>query len=202
MTSHHLSIPGEGSSFLTFSKGDLIVLDDSNTGETVQNSGWCVGTCERTDQRGDFPAEAVYVLPCLTKPPNDILALFTMDVGDQSRRLYPSQLNGTEQVEKPHTLEEYAMDHFRPPPKRTVNKMTLTTARRSRSDELWRHSREPLKQPLLKKLLNKDELAGEACLVFHAVLKYMGDLPSRRTRTGNELTDQIFEGPLKHVSWS
>jgi hypothetical protein len=27
----------------------------------------------------------------------------------------------------------------------------------------------------------------------------MGDLPSRRTRTGNELTDQIFEGPLKHV---
>ncbi len=28
----------------------------------------------------------------------------------------------------------------------------------------------------------------------------MGDLPSRRTRTGNELTDQIFEGPLKHVS--
>ena len=58
---------GEGSSFLTFSKGDLIILDDSNTGETVQNSGWCVGTCERTEQRGDFPAEAVYVLPCLTK---------------------------------------------------------------------------------------------------------------------------------------
>jgi myosin-7 len=35
-------------------------------------------------------------------------------------------------------------------------------------------------------------------LIFHAMLKYMGDLPSRRTRTGNELTDQIFEGPLKH----
>ena len=50
------------------------------------------------------------------------------------------------------------------------------------------------------KLLNKDELAGEACLGFHAILKYMGDLPSRRTRTVNELTDQIFEGPLKHVS--
>ena len=28
----------------------------------------------------------------------------------------------------------------------------------------------------------------------------MVDLPLRRTRTGNELTDQIFEGPLKHVS--
>lgn len=28
----------------------------------------------------------------------------------------------------------------------------------------------------------------------------MGDLPSRRTRTGNELTDQVYDGPLKHVS--
>ena len=213
---------GEGSSFLTFVKGDLITLNDSNTGEAVLNSGWCVGTCERTDQSGDFPAEvsislfiflkpnylfdlmhiyvqAVYVLPCLTKPPSDILALFTMDASEQTRRLYPSgTLNGTVEGENPHTLEEYALDHFRPPPKRTVNKMTLTTARRNRSDDLWRHSREPLKQPLLKKLINKDELAQESCLCFHATLKYMGDLPSRRTRTGNELTDQIFEGPLKH----
>ena len=48
--------------------------------------------------------------------------------------------------------------------------------------------------------MNKDELREESCSIFHAILKYMGDLPSRRTRTGNELTDQIFEGPLKHVS--
>ena len=80
--------------------------------------------------------------------------------------------------------------------------MTLASARGrgGRGDELWRHSREPIKLPLLKKLMNKDELREEACLIFHAQLKYMGDLPSRRTRTGNELTDQIFEGPLKHVS--
>lgn len=73
--------------------------------------------------------------------------------------------------------------------------LTLTTARRGNSDELWRHSREPLKQPLLKKLLSKDELAEEACYAFTAMLKYMGDLPSKRRVD----TDQIFDGPLKHV---
>lgn len=77
--------------------------------------------------------------------------------------------------------------------------LTLTSARRGNTEELWRHSREPLKQPLLKKLLTKEELAEEACFAFSAVLKYMGDLPSKRPRIGNEYTDQIFDGPLKHV---
>jgi len=77
--------------------------------------------------------------------------------------------------------------------------LTLTSARRGNAEELWRHSREPLKQPLLKKLLTKEELAEEACFAFSAVLKYMGDLPSKRPRIGNEYTDQIFDGPLKHV---
>lgn len=56
-----------------------------------------------------------------------------------------------------------------------------------------------MKQPLLQKLIGKDELAEEACFAFTAILKYMGDLPAKR-RLGNEYTDQIFEGPLKHVS--
>lgn len=49
------------------------MLEDDSTGETVMNSGWCVGHCERTSEKGDFPAETVYVLPALTKPQNDIL---------------------------------------------------------------------------------------------------------------------------------
>ena len=64
---------GENSSFLTFSKGDLILLEEDSSGETVMNNGWCVGRCERTTERGDFPAETVYVLPAVTKPPTDIL---------------------------------------------------------------------------------------------------------------------------------
>jgi len=31
------------------------------------------------------------------------------------------------------------------------------------------------------------------------VMKYMGDQPSKQSRVGNELTDEIFEPALKHV---
>uniref|UniRef100_A0A1B6CKI8 Myosin-VIIa n=1 Tax=Clastoptera arizonana TaxID=38151 RepID=A0A1B6CKI8_9HEMI len=190
--------PGEGSSFLSFHKGDLIVLEDDSSGETVMNSGWCIGRCERTGEKGDFPAETVYVLPALAKPHNDILALFSMEGAEHGRRLYSQHMNGTEPREKPHTLVEYSIDHFRLPPKRTMSKaLTLTSARRGGNDELWRHTREPIKQPLLRKLVGKEELAEEACFAFTAILKYCGDLPAKR-RSSNEYTDQIFDGPLKH----
>ncbi|XP_043214510.1 myosin-VIIa-like isoform X4 [Amphibalanus amphitrite] len=190
--------PGEGSSFLNFRKGDLIHLEDDSTGETVMNSGWCVGTCQRDGGRGDFPAETVYVLPALTRPPPDILALFAAEGAEHGRKLYtPQQNNQGDTGERPHTLEEYSIDHFRTPTKRTMSR-SLKMATRSNRDDLWRHSRDPLKLPLLKKLQNKEELSQEACAAFTAVLKYMGDLPSKRTRSGNELTDAIFEGPLKH----
>ncbi|XP_068621533.1 myosin-VIIa [Battus philenor] len=191
--------PGEGSSFLTFQKGDLIILEEDSTGESVLNNGWCIGRCERTMERGDFPAETVYVLPALTKPPPDILSLFCQEGAQHGRRVPTSTFNGTETRDKPHTLLEYALDHFRLPPKRTVSKaLTLSTAKRGGSEELWRHSREPIKLPLLKKLQAKEELAEEACFAFTAILKYMGDLPSKRPRIGNEYTDHIFDGPLKH----
>ncbi|KAL4712976.1 hypothetical protein ACJJTC_012046 [Scirpophaga incertulas] len=191
--------PGEGSSFLTFQKGDLIILEEDSTGESVLNNGWCIGRCERSMERGDFPAETVYVLPALTKPPPDILSLFCQEGAQHGRRIPTNTFNGTETRDKPHTLIEYAMDHFRLPPKRTVSKtLTLSTAKRGGADELWRHSREPIKLPLLKKLQAKEELAEEACFAFTAILKYMGDLPSKRPRIGNEYTDHIFDGPLKH----
>lgn len=67
---YHFS--AESSSFLSFKKGDLITLE-SDTGETVLNSGWCYGICERTGRKGDFPAECVYVLPTITKPSADTM---------------------------------------------------------------------------------------------------------------------------------
>jgi hypothetical protein len=84
---------GEGSSFLTFLKGDLIVLEDDSTGETVMNSGWCVGRCERTGEKGDFPAETVYVLPSCSKPPQDILVREEFMSGFENSSLDQCSLN-------------------------------------------------------------------------------------------------------------
>ncbi|GAB6021168.1 hypothetical protein CHUAL_003798 [Chamberlinius hualienensis] len=191
--------PLEGSTAsVPLTKGDLIALEDNVTGETVMNSSWCVGRFEKTNQRGEFPTEGVYVIPTLTKPPPDVLSLFSKDSTVQNKRLQVNnQINGTPTQGTPHTLEDYSLDYFRAPPNRSMSK-ALSNVKRRGSEELWRHSREPIKQPLLKKLLDKLEVSEEACYAFNAILKYMGDLPSRRTRTGNELTDQIYEGPLKY----
>jgi hypothetical protein len=67
-----LTCVGEGSEFLSFKKGDLIVLGNER-GEDVMTSGWCYGECVRTQAKGDFPAECVYVLPTLRKPPAQVL---------------------------------------------------------------------------------------------------------------------------------
>ncbi len=59
-----------------------------------------------------------------------------MDPSEHGRRLFPAHLGvGADGMmhpdhppERPHTLEEYAVDHFRPPPKRTMSK-SLTISR-------------------------------------------------------------------------
>ncbi|KAL7400691.1 hypothetical protein ABVT39_016104 [Epinephelus coioides] len=187
---------GEESTFLSFMKGDLILLDQ-DTGEQVLNSGWAHGVNERTNQRGDFPADCVYVLPTMTRPQQEIVALVTMTPDQRQESVRVSQLVMPESDGriKPYTLEEFSYDYFRPPPKHTLSRVMVTKNRGK--DKMWSCTREPLKQPLLKKVVNHEELAQEACMSFIAMMKYMGDYPSKRMRSVNELTDQIFEGALK-----
>uniref|UniRef100_A0A671U7S7 Myosin VIIAa n=1 Tax=Sparus aurata TaxID=8175 RepID=A0A671U7S7_SPAAU len=176
---------GEESTFLSFLKGDLILLDQ-DTGEQVLNSGWAHGVNERTNQRGDFPADCVYVLPTMTRPQQDIaLVTMTPDQRQQSVRVSQVVMPETDGRVKPYTLEEFSYDYFRPPPKHTLSRVMVTKNRGK--DKMWSCTREPLKQPLLKKVVSHEELAQD----------YMGDYPSKRTRSVNELTDQIFEGALK-----
>uniref|UniRef100_A0A3Q4H493 Myosin VIIAb n=1 Tax=Neolamprologus brichardi TaxID=32507 RepID=A0A3Q4H493_NEOBR len=180
---------GVDSNFLSFAKGDLIILDEHD-GEHVMNSGWAHGINDRTKQRGDFPADIVYVLPTITRPQYDIVALVTMTPDQRRESIGLSQINLSDQEDKSkaYTLEEFSYDYFRPPPKSTLSRVVISKARGK--ERQWSCTREPLKQPLLKKVLAHDELSQEACL-------YMGDYPSKRVRSVNELTDQIFEGALK-----
>ncbi|XP_052393989.1 unconventional myosin-VIIa [Carassius gibelio] len=187
---------GHDSSFLRFSKGDLIFLDEY-TGEQVLNSGWAHGVNDRTKKRGDFPADSVYVLPTITRPQYDIVSLITMSPDQRKDSISLSHQNLLDSGEKvqPYTLEEFSYDHFRPPSKSTLSRVIINKGRGK--DKLWCCTREPLKQPLLKKVLNHEELSQDACQAFITIMKYMGDYPSKRSRSVNELTDQIFEGALK-----
>ncbi|XP_069615470.1 unconventional myosin-VIIa [Ranitomeya imitator] len=187
---------GEDSGFLSFQKGDLIILDQ-DTGESIMNAGWAHGYNERTKHKGDFPTEIVYVMPSVTKPPSEIVTLVTMTPDQKQDVVRTVQMTTLEQEEKvkPYTLEEFSYDYFRPPPKHTLSRVMITKNRGK--DKLWCYTREPIKQALLRKVLMSDELSQEACMCFIAMLKYMGDYPSKRMRSVNELTDQIFEGALK-----
>lgn len=56
----------------------------------------------------------------------------------------------------------------RPPPKHTLSRVMVTKNRGK--DKLWSCTREPLKQPLLKKVVNHEELAQDACMSFIDIL--------------------------------
>lgn len=203
---------GDPPDYLSINQGDLIILGEGVTGETVENESWCTGQLERTKAVGEFATENVYILPTLSQPSPallDMISRMSLHVSYQSS-LHSSNGHGGLNDDLPHTLEAYASDHFRARSEQKVglvdtlknsSKLTLhgtlsfASGRRRSSTILWKFSREPLRQPLLRKLIDREEQANKACQAFTNILKYMGDLPSKRS--GNELTDQIFEGPLK-----
>ncbi|XP_029107068.1 unconventional myosin-VIIa-like [Scleropages formosus] len=191
------SIPaGEESMFLNFARGDLIELDQE-TGEDVMNSGWAHGINDRTKEQGDFPVDCVYVLPAITRPQYDIAVVITAMQGQRKESVgfMPAPLKENEENGTSYTLEEFSYSHFRTPQKTTLSRVMASKS--WGRDKLWSCSREPIKQPLLKKLQGQEEVCQEACVAFAAILKYMGDYPSKRIRSVNELTDQIFECALK-----
>lgn len=100
-----------------------------------------------------------------------------------------------------HTLKKYAAEHFRPGINVTISRgSSISMAKRTASETLWKHTREPIKAPLLIKLVEQNDLAQHAVNIFSNILKYMGDLPSNRPKNGTEYTDQIFRPALEQVS--
>ncbi|XP_076871226.1 unconventional myosin-VIIb [Brachyhypopomus gauderio] len=174
---------------LSFKKGELILLIKDD--DFSPNRGWVKGQNERTGQKGAVPMDGILILPTLTKPTNEVLSLISLSP-DQRKTMVNNTLKGTapERV-APATLKEFSIEYFRPPTK-DVNKQVIS--KNVAPERLWVHSREPIRQPLLKRLLGNPELGHQACQCFTAILKYMGDYPTRQIQNPVELTDQIF-GP-------
>uniref|UniRef100_A0A4W4EIN7 Uncharacterized protein n=1 Tax=Electrophorus electricus TaxID=8005 RepID=A0A4W4EIN7_ELEEL len=191
-----LIFPNYDPTFLSFKKGELILLIKDN--DFSPNHGWVKGQNERTGQKGAIPMDGILILPTLTKPTNEVLVRSIALSPDQRKTMVNNTLRGSA-MEKvaPATLKEFSIEYFRPATK-DVNRQVIS--KNAAPERLWANSREPLRQPLLKRLLGNPELSHQA-LATHPlllccvpILKYMGDYPTRQIQSPVELTDKIF-GP-------
>ncbi|XP_070689056.1 unconventional myosin-VIIb [Pempheris klunzingeri] len=180
--------------FLSFKKGELIIIIKDD--EFSQKRGWIKGENERTKQIGAVPTDAILILPTLSKPTNEVMSLLNLSPNQRKSIIQTSQKEtGTLERLAPATLKEFSFEHFRQPTK-DVNRQVIS--RNAAPERLWANSREPIRQPLLKKLVGNSELSHKACLAFTAILKYMGDYPTKQMQSPLELTDQIFSPATKH----
>ncbi|XP_008207626.1 myosin-VIIa [Nasonia vitripennis] len=177
---------------LGFKKGDIIKLTDGCTGNDIITSQWSTG--EKLGVKGKFPSECVYVLPITEKPSPQLTELFKADFTSKTSNSIKHDLIHNQKNDDFYTLKKFAEEHFRPSIKvafttgSAISSKTLDTI----SEELWKHTREPIKAPLLAKLSNKDKQFQQAIKIFTNILRYTGDLPSNRQSTATEITDQIF----------
>ncbi|TRY58652.1 hypothetical protein DNTS_024794 [Danionella cerebrum] len=174
--------------FLSFKKSELIFLIKDDEFSSVP--GWLKGKNERTGDTGAIPADAVFILPTLTKPTNEVLSLISLSP-DQRKTIIDNTLKGTltERV-APSTLREFSVEYFRAPFK-DVNRQVIS--KNAAPERLWVSSREPIRQPLLKRLVGNPDLSPQACQAFTYILCH-----SLIIQSPLELTDQIFGPPTSN----
>lgn len=61
-------------------------------------------------------------------------------------------------------------------------------------DKLWCYTREPIKQPLLKKILGSEELSQEACMAFIDILLLPAALGQEDNKSDRQRDDQSLQG--------
>ncbi|XP_068001386.1 unconventional myosin-VIIb isoform X2 [Melanerpes formicivorus] len=186
----------EDPAILSFKKGDLLIFAEDK--RLDGNSGWISAQNERTGKTGNVFLEDIYIIPSLTKPSSQLLSLLMMSPDQRrtaSQTSFMDEPKEEDPTVKPYTLEEFSYEHFRTPEKESISKAVLQKSR-GRS-QLWAHSKEPLKQPLLKRACTDPDLRDLACQAFTAIMKFMGDYPSKQTHSSVEVTDQIFVAAIQ-----
>ncbi|XP_061861375.1 unconventional myosin-VIIb [Colius striatus] len=186
----------EDPDILSFKKGDLLIFTEDKRLDA--NPIWICAQNERTGKTGNVFLEDIYIIPSLTKPSSQVLSLLMMSP-DQRRSAslnsFTDEPDEQDLKVKPYTLEEFSYEHFRTPEKESISKAVLQKSRGH--SHLWAHSKEPLKQPLLKSACTDPDLRDLACQAFIAIMKFMGDYPSKQTHSSVEVTDQIFVAAIQ-----
>ncbi|XP_034941710.1 myosin-VIIa-like [Chelonus insularis] len=185
----------EKQSTLSFRKGDIIKLMGSCTGYTLMYS--LIGYGELNGNIGEFPSECVLILPTMSKPSSEIVEILKTDYSTKniSTRRKSQQVN----KEQAYTLKKFAQDNFRSSYNVTLSKgSTISSVKKSIPENLWKHTRAPMKAPLLAKVGKNQDLAQVGVDIFSNILRYMGDLPGNCQRLGTEYTDFIFKSALEH----
>ncbi|NXB63334.1 MYO7B protein, partial [Struthidea cinerea] len=179
----------EDPSILSFKKGDLLIFTEDKRLDA--DSGWIGAQNERTGKTGNVFLEDIYIIPSLTKPPSQVLSLLMMSPDQRrtaSQNSFMEEPDEEDVKVKPYTLEEFSYEYFRTPEKESISKAVLQKSHGH--GQLWAHSKEPLKQPLLKRACTDSDLRD---LASHSpIMKFMGDYPSKQAHSSVEVTDQIF----------
>uniref|UniRef100_A0A669QN85 Myosin VIIB n=1 Tax=Phasianus colchicus TaxID=9054 RepID=A0A669QN85_PHACC len=184
----------EDPAILSFKKGDLLILTEDKRLDA--NSGWIYAQNDRTGKTGNVFLEEMYIIPSLTKPSSQVLSLLMMSPDQRrtaSQNSYIEEPDEEDLKVKPYTLEEFSYEHFRIPEKESISKAVLQKSRGH--SQLWAHSKDPLKQPLLKAACIDPDVRDVACQ--SPIMKFMGDYPSKQTHSSVEVTDQIFVAAIK-----
>uniref|UniRef100_A0A3Q4GWE9 Myosin VIIBb n=1 Tax=Neolamprologus brichardi TaxID=32507 RepID=A0A3Q4GWE9_NEOBR len=178
--------------FLVCKRGDLLQVDKE---KSAPNESCFIATNKRTGSSGAVYKKILLFLPTVTEPTSEILTgklLLTLQEQlnpKQDKRKVSLALNPVQGEETVTIFKLFV-------PRRSVSGGRQGHKGGSR-EKLWIVSREPLKQPLLKVLVNNSELSNLACSPL-PILKYMGDYPIKHVRSPVELTDQIFGPATKH----
>ncbi|KAA8589751.1 hypothetical protein FQN60_013116 [Etheostoma spectabile] len=168
--------------FLGFKKGELIIIIKDD--EFSQERGWIKGQNESTKQTGAVPTEAILILPTLSKPTKEVMSLLNLSPNQRKNIIKENQKEtGTMERAAPATLKEFSLQYFRQP---TIDVNRQVMSRNAAPERLWVNSREPIRQPFLKKLVGNAELSHKAYY------------PTKQMQSPLELTDQIFSPPTQN----
>ncbi|XP_062873180.1 unconventional myosin-VIIa [Trichomycterus rosablanca] len=171
-------------------KKDLIYLikDDG----FPPDAGSIRGRNERTGQTETLSTDTVMILPTMSLPSDELLALLNPNPRKSVMNAPVKEDMNSDRLAL-ISLKEFAAEHFR-----EAGKEAGRAGRGGTREKLWARSKEPLKQPLMKSLQKNSDLNQLAIISFTAIMKYMGDHPIKITRNPVELTDQIYGPALQH----